>query len=71
MDSQRSCVDDTRIDADDIVEKIVQSQNFSDSSSDEGLGHTSDFIQTIQRYIEEPILTKSDSFVHLSVGCFM
>ncbi|KAG7235550.1 hypothetical protein INR49_002597 [Caranx melampygus] len=32
---QHSCVDDTRIDADDIVEKIVQSQNFSDSSNNE------------------------------------
>uniref|UniRef100_A0A3P9NNC1 Estrogen-induced osteoclastogenesis regulator 1b n=1 Tax=Poecilia reticulata TaxID=8081 RepID=A0A3P9NNC1_POERE len=33
---QRSCVDDTRIDADDIVEKIVQSQNFSSGGNDEG-----------------------------------
>lgn len=32
---QPSCVDDTRIDADDIVEKIIQSQNFSDSSNNE------------------------------------
>ncbi|KAM8873288.1 early estrogen-induced gene 1 protein-like [Synchiropus picturatus] len=32
---QPSCVDDTRIDADDIVEMIVQSQNFSDSSNNE------------------------------------
>ncbi|XP_034048712.1 protein FAM102A-like isoform X2 [Thalassophryne amazonica] len=30
-----SGVDDTRINADDIVEKIVQSQNFSDSSNNE------------------------------------
>ncbi|XP_045923160.1 protein FAM102A [Micropterus dolomieu] len=35
MERQHSCVDDTRIDADDIVEKIVQSQNFSDSSNNE------------------------------------
>ncbi|XP_032425250.1 early estrogen-induced gene 1 protein [Xiphophorus hellerii] len=35
VERQRSCVDDTRIDADDIVEKIVQSQNFSAGSSDE------------------------------------
>lgn len=35
MERQPSCVDDTRIDADDIVEKIVQSQNFSDSSNNE------------------------------------
>ncbi|CAN9504683.1 unnamed protein product [Ophioblennius macclurei] len=35
MERQHSCVDDTRIDADDIVEKIVQSQNFSDSSNSE------------------------------------
>ncbi|XP_060916609.1 early estrogen-induced gene 1 protein-like [Labrus mixtus] len=32
---QPSCVDDTRIDADDIVEKIIQSQNFSESSNNE------------------------------------
>ncbi len=36
VERQPSCVDDTRIDADDIVEKIVQSQNFSDSSNSEG-----------------------------------
>ncbi|KAF0031873.1 hypothetical protein F2P81_016428 [Scophthalmus maximus] len=35
VERQHSCVDDTRIDADDIVEKIVQSQNFSDSSNSE------------------------------------
>ncbi|XP_037121771.1 protein FAM102A isoform X1 [Syngnathus acus] len=35
MEKQHSCVDDTRIDADDIVEKIVRSQNFSDKSNNE------------------------------------
>ncbi|XP_051969498.1 protein FAM102A-like isoform X5 [Xyrauchen texanus] len=35
VESQPSWVDDTRIDADDIVEKIVQSQNFSDFSNNE------------------------------------
>lgn len=35
VESQPSYVDDTRIDADDIVEKIVQSQNFSDVSNNE------------------------------------
>ncbi|XP_040054083.1 early estrogen-induced gene 1 protein [Gasterosteus aculeatus] len=35
VEKQPSCVDDTRIDADDIVDKIVQSQNFSDSSNNE------------------------------------
>lgn len=35
VERQHSCVDDTRIDAGDIVEKIVQSQNFSDSSNNE------------------------------------
>ncbi|KAK5901302.1 hypothetical protein CgunFtcFv8_026190 [Champsocephalus gunnari] len=35
VERQPSCVDDTRIDAGDIVEKIVQSQNFSDSSNNE------------------------------------
>lgn len=36
MESHPTWVDDTRIDADDIVEKIVQSQNFSDVSNNEG-----------------------------------
>ncbi|XP_051552674.1 protein FAM102A-like isoform X2 [Myxocyprinus asiaticus] len=35
VESQPSWVDDTRIDADDIVEKIVQSQNFADFSNNE------------------------------------
>ncbi|XP_068608858.1 early estrogen-induced gene 1 protein-like [Brachionichthys hirsutus] len=35
VERQPSCVDDTRVDADDIVEKIVQSQNFSDRSNSE------------------------------------
>nr|XP_015829884.2 early estrogen-induced gene 1 protein [Nothobranchius furzeri] len=35
VECPHSCVDDTRIDADDIVEKIIQSQNFSDNSRDE------------------------------------
>lgn len=36
MESHPSWVNDTRIDADDIVEKIVQSQNFADISNTEG-----------------------------------
>lgn len=36
MEDQPTWVNDTRIDADDIVEKIVQSQNFSDISNMEG-----------------------------------
>lgn len=35
VESQPTWVDDTRIDADDIVEKIVQSQNFADVSNNE------------------------------------
>ncbi|XP_051951780.1 protein FAM102A [Xyrauchen texanus] len=35
VESHPSWVDDTRIDADDIVEKIVQSQNFADVSNNE------------------------------------
>ncbi|KAG5272072.1 hypothetical protein AALO_G00161350 [Alosa alosa] len=35
MESHPTWVDDTRIDADDIVEKIVQSQNFADVSNNE------------------------------------
>ncbi len=37
MENQPTWVDDTRIDADDIVEKIVQSQNFADVSNNEGV----------------------------------
>lgn len=37
MESHPTWVDDTRIDADDIVEKIVQSQNFADVSNNEGV----------------------------------
>lgn len=36
MESHPTWVDDTRIDADDIVEKIVQSQDFTDGSNTEG-----------------------------------
>lgn len=35
MESRPSWVNDTRIDADDIVEKIVQSQNFEDVNNTE------------------------------------
>lgn len=36
VESHPSWVNDTRMDADDIVEKIVQSQNFADTSHTEG-----------------------------------
>lgn len=36
MESHPTWVDDTRIDADDIVEKIMQSQDFTDGSNTEG-----------------------------------
>lgn len=36
VESQPSWVNDTRMDADDIVEKIVQSQNFADINNTEG-----------------------------------
>lgn len=36
MEDHPSWVNDTRMDADDIVEKIVQSQNFADISNNEG-----------------------------------
>lgn len=36
MESHPTWVDDTRIDADDIVEKIMQSQDFTDVSNNEG-----------------------------------
>ncbi|KAG7476771.1 hypothetical protein MATL_G00086470 [Megalops atlanticus] len=35
VESHPTWVDDTRIDADDIVEKIVQSQNFADVCNNE------------------------------------
>lgn len=37
VESQLKRVDDTRVDADDIVEKILQSQDFSLDSSAEGM----------------------------------
>lgn len=37
MESQLKRVDATRVDADDIVEKILQSQDFSLDSSAEGM----------------------------------
>lgn len=36
VESHLTWVNDTRIDADDIVEKIVQSQNFADINNTEG-----------------------------------
>lgn len=36
VENHPSWVDDTRMDADDIVDKIVQSQNFADVSNNEG-----------------------------------
>lgn len=36
MESHPTWVNDTRMDADDIVEKIVQSQNFADINNTEG-----------------------------------
>lgn len=36
MESHPTWVNDTRMDADDIVEKIVQSQNFEDITNTEG-----------------------------------
>ncbi|MEQ2289440.1 hypothetical protein AMECASPLE_033029, partial [Ameca splendens] len=38
VESHPTWVNDTRIDADDIVEKIVQSQNFADINNTEGSG---------------------------------
>lgn len=37
MENHPTWVDDTRMDADDIVEKIVQSQDFADVSNNEGV----------------------------------
>lgn len=36
VESHPTWVNDTRMDADDIVEKIVQSQNFADINNTEG-----------------------------------
>uniref|UniRef100_A0A672LE77 Estrogen-induced osteoclastosis regulator 1 n=1 Tax=Sinocyclocheilus grahami TaxID=75366 RepID=A0A672LE77_SINGR len=41
VEDRPTWVNDTRMDADDIVEKIVQSQNFSDISNNEGDNQTS------------------------------
>lgn len=48
VESQLKRVDDTRVDADDIVEKILQSQDFSLDSSAEGKWLT---IKGIQVYM--------------------
>lgn len=48
VESQLKRVDDTRVDADDIVEKILQSQDFSLDSSAEGVWLT---IKRIQVYM--------------------
>lgn len=37
VENHPTWVDDTRMDADDIVEKIVQSQDFADVSNNEGV----------------------------------
>lgn len=49
VESQLKRVDDTRVDADDVVEKILQSQDFSLDSSAEGVCLT---IQSMQVYME-------------------
>lgn len=49
VESQLKRVDDTRVDADDVVEKILQSQDFSLDSSAEGVCLT---IQCMQVYME-------------------
>lgn len=43
VESQLKRVDDTRVDADDIVEKILQSQDFSLDSSAEGVQRTDEY----------------------------
>lgn len=43
VESQLKRVDDTRVDADDIVEKILQSQDFSLDSSAEGVWRTDEY----------------------------
>lgn len=45
MENHPTWVDDTRIDADDIVEKIVQSQDFADVSNNEGAYESSDIFR--------------------------
>lgn len=43
VESQLKRVDDTRVDADDVVEKILQSQDFSLDSSAEGVPRTDEY----------------------------
>lgn len=47
MENHPTWVDDTRIDADDIVEKIVQSQDFADVSNNEGVFESSHMLLSI------------------------
>lgn len=46
VESQLKRVDDTRVDADDIVEKILQSQDFSLDSSAEGVWTSPEYAHT-------------------------
>lgn len=49
VENHPTWVDDTRIDADDIVEKIVQSQDFADVSNNEGVNGSSHMFRQIDR----------------------
>lgn len=64
VESQLKRVDDTRVDADDIVEKILQSQDFSLDSSAEGGWIT----LNVHRCLQPRFLRKGT--LHHTVACW-
>lgn len=67
-------MNDTRIDADDIVEKIVQSQNFADINNTEGTvgirdGTSIDFIDIPMALLILLVDSSRFSVSHFLVSC--
>lgn len=69
MESHPTRVDDTRIDADDIVEKIMQSQDFTDVSNTEGERMTLKG-EVLAVLLASQIQSAMDSLLLLTAICF-
>lgn len=68
VESQLKRVDDTRVDADDIVEKILQSQDFSLDSSAEGVWVTLNVHSCLQpRFVWSVCSTGKGPYITLTV----
>lgn len=79
VESHPTRVDDTRIDADDIVEKIMQSQDFTDVSNTEGesmslkRGSLGCFLSKAANLVQSQIWSATDSplwFANSACHCF-